>query len=153
MEQHLSQGLSDMRLDAIVKTKIIDLIQLWKSLFQIGSYRWISVMICRTKNLTVRIILILIKCICLHACSVCEDRVGKYGIKWSQGAKTNEWKFQVYIEMEVIKTVAESNTFVEQFKDRRIANLRTKARNQTILVQVRLLLIPHKCEPHINGMG
>ena len=26
MEQHLSQGLSDMRLDAIVKTKIIDLI-------------------------------------------------------------------------------------------------------------------------------
>lgn len=26
MEQHLAQGLSDMRLDAIVKTKIIDLI-------------------------------------------------------------------------------------------------------------------------------
>nr|DAK33611.1 MAG TPA: hypothetical protein [Caudoviricetes sp.]DAR54464.1 MAG TPA: hypothetical protein [Caudoviricetes sp.] len=27
--------------------------------------------------------------------------------------RLNEWKFQVYIEMEVIKTVAESNTFVE----------------------------------------
>lgn len=36
-------------------------------------------MICRTKNLMVRIILILIKCICLHACSVCEDGAGENG--------------------------------------------------------------------------
>lgn len=36
-------------------------------------------MICRTKSQMVRIILILIKCICLHACSVCEDIVGKHG--------------------------------------------------------------------------
>lgn len=41
-------------------------------------------MICRTKNLTVRIILILIKFICLHACSVCEDGAGENGgAQWS----------------------------------------------------------------------
>ncbi len=36
-------------------------------------------MTCRMKSQMVRIILILIKCICLHACSVCEDIVGKHG--------------------------------------------------------------------------
>ena len=50
---------------------------------QIGSFRWTSVMIFRTKIQTVKIISILIKCICLHACSVCEDKAAKGGWrKW-----------------------------------------------------------------------
>ncbi len=41
-------------------------------------------MICRMKSRTVKIILILIKFICLHACPVCEDGAGENGgAQWS----------------------------------------------------------------------
>ncbi len=63
------------------------------------------------------------------------------GTKLSQGAKTNEWKFQVYIGMEVIKTVPRVIHLLSSLKI--VDNQsRTKARNRMILVRVRIPLVP-----------
>lgn len=42
---------------------------------------------------TVKIISILIKCICLHACSVCEDIVGKHGEVAEWQTHEEYWNF------------------------------------------------------------